>query len=57
MSCFSRETAHSWSNTFLNENFDEFISDKEGGRRDDNFYDIYPELEGEARAFAVIRCN
>ena len=55
--CFSRETAHSWSNTFLNENFDGFISDKEGGRRRGSFYDIYPELEEEARAFAVIQCN
>ena len=57
MGCFSRETAHSWSDTFLNENFDEFISDKGGGRRDDSFYDIYPELEEEARAFVVIQCN
>ena len=57
ISCFSRKTAHSWSNTFLNENFDEFISDKGGGRRGDSFYDIYPELEEEARAFAVIQCN
>ena len=27
ISCFSRKTAHSWSNTFLNESFDEFTSD------------------------------
>ena len=57
ISCFSRKTAHSWSNTFLNENFDEFISDKGSERRDDSFYDIYPELEEEATAFAVIQCN
>ena len=57
ISCFSRKTAHSWSNTFLNENFDEFISDKRGGRRGDNFYDIYPELKKEARVFTVIQCN
>ena len=57
MSCFISETAQNWSNTFLNENFDESISDKRGGRRGDSFYDIYPELEEEARAFAVIQCN
>ena len=51
--CFSRETAHSWSNTFLNENFDEFISDKGGGRRNDSFYDIYPELEKEVRVLLL----
>ncbi|CAF4933425.1 unnamed protein product, partial [Rotaria socialis] len=27
------------------------------GKRGDSFYDIYPELEEEARAFAVIECN
>ena len=57
ISCFTGKTAHSWSNTFLNENFDEFISDKGGGRPGDSFYDIYPELEEEARAFAAIQCN
>ena len=55
--CFIRKTAHSWSSIFLNENFDEFITDNRGGRRGDSFYDIYPELEEEARAFAVIQCN
>ncbi|CAF2041902.1 unnamed protein product [Rotaria magnacalcarata] len=54
---YTRETSHNWSWKFLNGNFDEFINDKRGGKRGDSFYDIYPELEEEARAFAVIQCN
>ncbi|CAF4327610.1 unnamed protein product [Rotaria magnacalcarata] len=28
-----------------------------GGKQGNSFYDVYPELEEEARAFAVIQCN
>ncbi|CAF3485177.1 unnamed protein product [Rotaria socialis] len=54
---YTREASHNWSWKFLNENFDEFINDKRRGKRGDSFYDIYPELEEEARTFAVIECN
>ena len=54
---FTREIAYRWSSKFVNGNFNEFIDDKRGRKRDDSFYDIYPELEDESRDFCVIQCN
>jgi hypothetical protein len=51
------EVAHKWSNVFIDGNFDEFICEGRGGKHGDSFYDIYPELEGEAKAFAVAQCQ
>ena len=53
----SGPTVHKWCNLFLNGRFDEFVADGRGGKRDDSFYDIYPELEVEARAFSVLQCQ
>jgi hypothetical protein len=41
----------------MNGNFDEFVTDGRGGKRGDSFYDVYPELEVEARAFAILQCE
>ncbi len=51
------ETAHKWANAFLDGKFDDFVGDARGGKRGDSFYDIYPELEQDARTFAVLECE
>jgi hypothetical protein len=51
------EVAHKWSNLFMNGKFDEFVTDGRGGKRGDSFYDVYTEIEAEARAFAVLQCE
>ncbi|CAF5013534.1 unnamed protein product, partial [Rotaria sp. Silwood1] len=51
------EVAHKWANVFINGNFVEFINDGRSGKRENCFYDVYPEIEVEGKAFAVIQCN
>ncbi|CAF3814227.1 unnamed protein product, partial [Rotaria sp. Silwood1] len=51
------EVVHKWANVFMNGNFVEFINDGRGGKRENCFYDVYPEIEVEEKAFAVIQCN
>ncbi|CAF4598826.1 unnamed protein product, partial [Rotaria socialis] len=51
------DITHKWSNVFMNGNFDEFLIDGRGGKRGDSFYDVYPELEVDAKAFAVLQCE
>ena len=47
----SGQIARKWSDSFLHGRFDEFVGDARGGERGDSFYDVYPELEMEAREF------
>ncbi|CAF1665546.1 unnamed protein product [Adineta ricciae] len=51
------EVAHKWADIFMNGNFDEFICDGRGGKRGNSFYDVYPDIENEAKAFAVSQCE
>ena len=51
------QIAHKLSNSFLHGWFDEFVSDRRNGKRGDSFYNVYPELEMEARAFSVLQCQ
>ena len=51
------EVAHKCSNLLTNGKFDEFVTDRRGGKRGDSFYDVYPELEAEAKAFTVSQCG
>jgi hypothetical protein len=55
--CLTDEVAHKWSNVFMDGKFDEFVGHARGGKRGDSFYDVYPDLEQEARAFAVLECE
>ena len=50
-------TAHGWSNILINGDFDEFISDKRGGKRSESFWDCYPEIELEAKYFVIEQCS
>ena len=52
--CFS---AHKCTTTFIEGNYEDFIKDDRGGKKKDSFYDAYPELEIEAKAFVINGCN
>jgi hypothetical protein len=49
--------AHKWALTFLDGDFDAFEDDGRGGKHNDGFYDLFPELEIQAKAFAVEACS
>jgi hypothetical protein len=50
-------TAKKWAETFINDDFEMFIKDGRGGKRGDSFFDIYPELEVDAKSFAAASCS
>jgi hypothetical protein len=50
------KTCHKWTETFLKD-FGEFVNDGRGGKHKDGFYDVYPDLEIEAKAFVVAACS
>ncbi|CAF1386639.1 unnamed protein product [Didymodactylos carnosus] len=54
---YNRKTSHKWPDVFLNQSLDEFLLDRLGGKQGDGFYDLYPEIEIEARTFAVEACG
>jgi hypothetical protein len=49
--------AHKWAETFLSGDFDSFASEGRGGKVSPSFYDVYPDLEMEAKTFAVEGCS
>jgi hypothetical protein len=50
-------TAHKWADAFISGDFESFVEEGRGGKHSDSFYDIYPELEIEARSFSVQGCS
>lgn len=53
----SCETAHKCSETFLTGDLQVFLNDGRGGKHQESFYDLFPELENEGYAFSVSRCS
>ncbi|CAF1655109.1 unnamed protein product, partial [Adineta ricciae] len=51
------ETSHNWAATFLDGDHKEFARDLRGGKHSDSLYDIYPEIEADAKAFVVEKCS
>ena len=51
------QAAHKWTDTFISGDFETFVEEGRGGKHFDSFYDVYPELEAEARSFAVQGCS
>ena len=46
-----------WAETFLIGDFDAFEDDRRGDNHSDGFYDLFPELEIEAKAFVIESCS
>ena len=53
----SCETSHNWSKLFVHGDFQDFTNENRGGKRSDSFWDMFPDLEVEARAFVVQECS
>lgn len=53
----SHETSNKWAHIFKYGDFDEFCAEHRGGKRADGFYDVFPEIEGNAKAFAISSCS
>ena len=51
------QTSHKWASTFIKGDYEEFSTDLRGGKQTDSFYDIFPDIEGDARAFVVKACS
>jgi hypothetical protein len=51
------KTAHKWSKILVNRDFDEYINEERGGKRDDTFRDCYPDLKLENRQFVSEECS
>ena len=49
-------TCHKWTQTFLYD-FDDFVNEGRGEKQKGSFYDVYPDLEIEARGFVVSSCS
>jgi hypothetical protein len=50
-------TANQWAKIFINGDFDMFIKDGREGKRGDSFFDVYPELEIDAKLFVADACS
>ena len=46
-------TAKFWLTKNLNQEYDGLHNDGRGGQRNDFFYDIYPDIESEAKLYAM----
>ncbi|CAF4315402.1 unnamed protein product [Rotaria sp. Silwood2] len=51
------KTSHKWATVFIKGDYQEFSSDLRGGKQTDSFYDTFPEIEADARAFVVQACS
>ncbi|CAF2138799.1 unnamed protein product [Rotaria magnacalcarata] len=53
----SSQTCQKWTDIFISGDFDQFCTDNRGGKHIDDFYEGFPDLELEAKLFAVERCR
>ena len=51
------KVAYKWAEIFLTDDFDGFEDDRRGGKHNDGFYGLFPELEIEAKAFVIESCS
>ena len=49
----SPQTCHQWAETFIEEDYDDFVEENRGGKRGDSFFDTFPELEIEMKLYAI----
>ena len=53
----SCRTSQKWADIFVKGDFQQFCCENRGGKKTDEFYDIFPELELTAKAFALESCS
>ncbi|CAF3218466.1 unnamed protein product [Rotaria sp. Silwood2] len=53
MGFISAQTSHKWATVFIKGDYEEFSHDLRGGKHTDSFYDTFPEIEADAKAFVV----
>ena len=51
------QTSHKWALLFIKGDYEEFSNDFLGGKQTDSFYDIFPEIEADGKAFVVQACS
>ena len=51
------QTSHKWALVFIKGDHKELSSDFRGGKQTDSFYDTFPEIQGDAKAFIVHACS
>ena len=51
------ETSHKWASVLIKGDYEEFSNDLRGGKQTDSFYDAFPEIETDAKAFVVQACS
>ena len=55
--CTTIKIAHKWAQIFVSGDYEEFEQDIRGGKRFDAFFDLYPEMETEAKSYSVNMCK
>lgn len=50
-------TANKWAEIFTDGDYDVFMKDGRGGKRGDSFYDVYPEIEIDAKLYVADACS
>ena len=53
----SSETCQKWVDIFISGDFDQFCTDSRGGKHIEDFYESFPEVELEAKLYAIERCH
>lgn len=51
------KTSHKWATVFIKGDYEEFSSDLRGGKQTDSFYDMFPDIEADAKAFVIQACS
>ena len=52
----SSQTCQEWTDIFISGDFDQFCTDNREGKRIEDFYEEFPDLELEAKLFGIERC-
>ncbi|CAF1178501.1 unnamed protein product [Rotaria sordida] len=51
------QTSHKWATVFVKGDYEEFSNDLRGGKQTDSFYDMFSDIEADAKAFVFQACS
>jgi hypothetical protein len=54
---YKSRTSQKWSKIFVSGDFEEFTSEHRGGKHSSEFWDYFPEIEDQAKAYTLERCS